>query len=98
MITVHCAYFVVTVLNTVPDACGILEKYSLRKIVISWKLDTKKDCQTRFGAYVEASKDANITNTLAKRTHSCLALGPSVNCRVLLSVLIFSLVKWSCVG
>ena len=32
-----------------------------------------------FGAYVEASKDPDITNTMAERTHNCLALGSSGN-------------------
>ena len=50
-----------------------------REIVTGQKLDMKKDCWARFGAYVEASNDADITNTMAKRTHSCLALEPSVN-------------------
>ncbi len=39
----------------------------------------KKDCRVLFGAYVEASNDAIITNTMAERTHSCIALGPSGN-------------------
>ena len=79
MIIVHCVYFVVIMLNTVPDASGISEKYSPDEIVISRKLDMKKDCWARFGAYVEASKDADIINTMAERTHSCLTLGPSGN-------------------
>ena len=72
MIIVHCVYFVVMMLNAVPDASGISEKYSPREIVTSRKLDMKKDCRARFGAYVEASKDADITSTMAKRTHSCI--------------------------
>ena len=39
----------------------------------------KKDCRALFCAYVEASKDAVTTNTMDKRTHSCIALGPSGN-------------------
>ena len=38
-----------------------------------------KDCSAVFGAYVEASKYADITNTMADRRHSFLALGPSRN-------------------
>jgi len=55
------------------------KKNSPREIVTSRKLDMKKDCRARFGVFVEASKDADITNTMAERTHSCLALGPSRN-------------------
>ena len=39
----------------------------------------KKDCRAVFGAYVEASKDADIKSTMTDQTHSCLALGPSGN-------------------
>ena len=73
MTIVYCVYFVVMMLNAVPDTSGISEKYSPREIVTSRKLDMKKDCRVRFGAYVEASKDADITTTMAKRTHDCLA-------------------------
>ena len=50
MIIVPCVYFVVMMLNTVPDAFGIFDKYSPREIVTSRKLDMKKDCWARFGA------------------------------------------------
>jgi len=32
-----------------------------------------------FGAYVEASTDADITNDMKSRTHPCVSLGPSGN-------------------
>ena len=49
------------------------------EIVTSRKLDVKKDCWARFGAYIEVSKDADTTNTMDKWTYSCLFLGPSRN-------------------
>jgi hypothetical protein len=53
--------------------------FSPRKIVTQLKIDFAKHCRVSFGAYVEASEDADITNTMRPRTHPCLALGPSDN-------------------
>ena len=74
LIVVHCLYFVTMMTNAVPADGGISEKYSPREIVTGRKLDMKKDCRALFGAYVETSKDDVITNTMDKRTHSCIAL------------------------
>ena len=79
MIIVHCVYFVIMMINAVPAENGISEKFSPREIITGPKIDMKKDCKAVFGAYVEASTDADVTNTMADRTHSCLALGPSGN-------------------
>ena len=79
LIVVHCLYFVTMMINAVPADGSISEKYSPREIVTGQKLDMKKDCRALFGAYVEASKDAVTTNTMDKRTHSCITLGPSRN-------------------
>ena len=38
-----------------------------------------KDFKVRFGTYVEANKDARITNALKSRTEECIALGLSGN-------------------
>ena len=79
MIVVHCVYFVVMMINAVPANLGISENFSPREIVTGRKIDMKKDCRALFGAYVEASRDADVTNTMAERTHSCISLGPSGN-------------------
>ena len=79
MIIVHCIYFVIMMVNAVPAENGISEKFSPREIVTGCKIAMKKDRKAVFGAYVEASTDADITNTMADRTHSFLALGPSGN-------------------
>ena len=63
LIVVHCLYFVTLMINAVPAEGGISEKYSPREIVSGCKLDMKKDCRVLFGAYVEASKDADIYKT-----------------------------------
>ena len=66
-------------LNAVASDSGISVEFSPREIVTCHKIDMKKDCRAVFGTYVEASKYADIINTMANRTHSCLALGPSGN-------------------
>ena len=38
-----------------------------------------KHCTVYFGAYVEASTDAIITNVYNDITHACISLGPSGN-------------------
>ena len=79
MIVVHCVYFVVMMINAVPADLGVSQTFSPREIVTGRKIDMKKDCRALFGAYIEASRDADITNTMAERTHSCISLGPSGN-------------------
>jgi len=77
LIVVHCIYFVVMMINAIPDEAGISRKFSPREIVTGRKLDMMKDARVKYGSYVEASKDAVITNTMDERTEACLALGPS---------------------
>ena len=72
-------YFVTMMLNAVPATLGVSEVYYLRDIVTQWKLDMDKDCKVRFVMYVEARKDAQITNTMKSRTEECIALGFSGN-------------------
>ena len=79
MIVVGCVYSAVMMLNAVPADSGISEKFPPREAVTGCKIDMKKNYMALFGAYVEASKDADITNTMADQTHSYLALGSSGN-------------------
>ena len=79
MIVVYCVYFLVMMLIANPADSGILENFSPRGIVTGHKIDIDEDCRAAFGVYAEASKDANITNTMANRTYNCLALRPSGN-------------------
>ena len=79
MIVFHCIYFVCMILNATPALQGIPKKFSPRHIVTGRQLDVKKYCRAPFGAYVEASIDANVTNKMKDRTHSCLSLGSSGN-------------------
>ena len=42
-------------------------------------LDGKKSCKIHFGAYTQVHEDRNVTNTLEKRTHGAIYLGPTDN-------------------
>ena len=54
-------------------------QYSPREIVTGKVFDAAKHCRARFGAYVEASRDADVTNDMEPRTEPCIAVGPSGN-------------------
>ena len=78
-IMIHLLQFIAFWINAMPSESGVSDVYSPREIVTGMKLDFKRHCRARFGAYVEASYDDDITNTLKDRTHSCIALGPTGN-------------------
>jgi hypothetical protein len=78
-VIIHLIIFVVMWLNATPARKWISVEFSPREIVRQLKIDFAKHCRVSFGAYVEASKDADITNTMCPRTHPCIALGPSGN-------------------
>jgi hypothetical protein len=71
---IHLLYFV-----TFPSDSGVSSIYSPREIVTGMKMDYAKHCKARFGAYVEASDDPTITNTLCSRTSPSIVLGPTGN-------------------
>jgi hypothetical protein len=76
---IHLIKFVVMWLNALPHRTGVSQILSPREIVTHIKMDFKKHCRVKFGAYVEASSDEIITNTLRDRTEECIALGPTGN-------------------
>ena len=61
-------FFVTMMLNAVPATLGFSKVYSRNEIVTQRKLNMNKDCRVHFGTYVDASKDAQITNTMKLRT------------------------------
>ena len=83
---IHLLYFVTRWLNTIPNDNGISKEYSPRELLDGTKLSFEKHCKAKFGAYVEASADRDITNDMNSRTDPCIVLGPtgniqgSVNC------------------
>ncbi len=71
--------FVVMWLNAFPSGSGVSTEFSPREIVSGLRMDYRKHCRVRWGAYVEASQDPDITNTMNDRTVPCIALGPTGN-------------------
>ena len=61
-------YIVTLMLNVVTNKEGASEHVSPRTLI-----------KVLFGAYVEASTDADITNDMKSITHPCISLGPSGN-------------------
>ena len=76
---IYLVYFVVMWINAVPSTSGASVVYSPREIVTGRKMDFSKHCKARFGSYVEASDDPDVTNTERDRTAPCIALGPTGN-------------------
>ena len=78
-IIIYLVYFVVRMINAVPSKVGISKILSPSEIVQGRKIDYRVHCRFPFGAYVEASSDNVITNTMEPRTEPCIAIGTSGN-------------------
>ena len=72
-------YNVTTCMNAVHDSLGVSDTYLPRKIVTQQKFDFAHKYMVQFGAYVEASNDDVVTNTMQLRIHGCITLDTSVN-------------------
>lgn len=83
---IYLMKFIVLWMNAFPSGSGVSDEFLPREIVSGLRLDFAKHCRSRFGSYVEANQDSDITNTLNDRTAPCILLGPtgnvqgSVNC------------------
>ena len=78
-IVICLVYNVAVLVNAVPASLGVSEQYSSREIVMQRKFDFKRVCRIQFGAYVQASDDVMITNTMKLRAQECVALGTAGN-------------------
>ena len=76
---IHLVYFVTTMLNCLPSQSGLFGRFSPRELVFRRSVDYNKHCSIAFGAMVEASEDATITNTMASRTYRGIYLGNTFN-------------------
>ncbi len=76
---IEFVYFMVLWLNAFPAKTGISSTFSPRELIVRWKLDYKKHCRVLPGTYCEAHDEPVPTNTMAWRTHECIALGPTGN-------------------
>ncbi len=89
MIVVHCIYFVVRIINTVPTQSSISEQISSSEMATGQKMGTEKYLRAQFGAYIEASRDTVIANNIPNRMNPCISLGPLDNIQVSVKCLIF---------
>ena len=77
-IVIRLVYFCVMMINAVPAAKGISDRFAPREIVTGRCLNLKY-IKAGFGDYIEASTDEIVTNDMKGRTHGCISLGPSGN-------------------
>ncbi len=76
---IEFVYFIVLWLNAFPVKSGISATYSPRELILCWRLDYKKHCRVLPGMYCKVHNEPVPTNTMAWRTHECIALGPTEN-------------------
>jgi hypothetical protein len=76
---IHLMMFVVFWINAFPSDSGVSTVHSPREIVTGLKVEYAKHCRARWGSYVEASDDLDVTNTMRDRTSPCIVLGPTGN-------------------
>ena len=77
-IVIRLVYFCIMMINAIPAAKGISDRFAPREIVTRKRLNLKH-LKASFGEYIEASVDADVTNDMKGRTHPCISLGPSGN-------------------
>ena len=65
-------------INAIPVAKGISERFAPREIVTGKRLKFKY-LKAPFGEYIEANVDADVTDDMKGRTHPCISFGPSGN-------------------
>ena len=77
-IVICLVYFCIMIINAVPAAKGISERFAPRELFTGQRLNLNH-LKAPFGGYIEASMDADVTNNIKGRTHPCISLGPSGN-------------------
>ena len=77
-ILIRLVYFFIVMVNAVSAAKGISNRFAPCDIVTGRRLNFKH-LQAAFGEYIEASVDAEVTDEMKGRTHSCISIGPSGN-------------------
>ena len=77
-IVICLVYFYIMIINAIPAAKCISERFAPREIVTG-KCFNLNQLKSPFGKYIEASMDADVTNDMKGRTHPCISIGPSGN-------------------
>jgi hypothetical protein len=76
---IEFVYFIVLWLNAFPVKTGSSVVYLPQELLVWWWLDYKKHCRILPDTYSEVHDEPTPTNTMAWRTHECIALGPTEN-------------------
>ena len=71
-------YFFIMMVNAVPAAKGISDRFAPCEIVTGRRLNFKH-LQAAFGEYIEESVDAEVATDMKGCTHACISLGTSGN-------------------
>ena len=77
-IVIRLVYFCIMMINAIPAAKVISERFVPREIFTGKRLNLNHLKYT-FGEYIEARVDSDVTNYMKGITHPCISLGPSVN-------------------
>ena len=77
-IVIRLVYFCLMMINVVPTAKGISDRFSPREITTGRCLNLDH-FKAPFGEYLETSIDADVTNDIKGQTHPCVSLSPSRN-------------------
>ena len=77
MVLIHSVYYVIIMLNTSPRYQGVTGVFLSRELVTGRMINNLRDFRATVGAYIEASRDAMVTNGQENRTHPCITLGTS---------------------
>jgi hypothetical protein len=72
-------YFMVLWLNAFPVKNGISSMFSLRELLVQWRMDYAKHCRVLPGTYCEAHDEPSPLNTMTPWTHKAIAMGPMGN-------------------
>ena len=80
MVSIHVIYTVCMWLNVIRPMSRVTGGLSPRDLVTGRIVDYRTDCRTNFGAYVQVSTDAMVTNDQTPHTYGCISLGPVGNC------------------
>ena len=76
---VKVMYFVTMWLNSFPVNNGISRKFSPRELLKRHALDATHHCRALFGAYCGVHDEHSPSNTMQRRTHAAICLGPTGN-------------------
>ena len=76
---IHAVYYQVSMINHFPKTSSVDPDISPKALLSGVQIDYKKDCQLKFGEYVQVHDEDMITNTMKERTLGAISLGPVGN-------------------